>query len=195
MADGKPGRPKVCGRCSKYKHPQKKQNVPGYCNCGRPRAIDGNPEVIRKLEEAAAFDATIEEMCFYANIGVQTLYDYFKKNPKFSERLKALRENPVLLARKTVVGAIPESGSFAFGYLKQKRPNEFGSKVIVEHQGDPLTAPAMTPEMDKIRKEYEEKMYEAAKNAPDEPADSESEPKQAPDTKKDKKPAEKPKNA
>ena len=93
---------------------------------GRPPK--STPMTLKKLEEAFAIDATIEEACFYADISPQTYYEWVKKNPKLNERFKALRNTPVLLARRTVVGALKQP-SVAFEYLKRKKRKEFGDSI------------------------------------------------------------------
>lgn len=96
-------------------------------------------EVVKKLEEAAALDCTIEEMCFYAGISKQTYYDYLKADPALSDRLAALREEPVLAARKTIIKAIQTDKGTAAWYLERKRKKEFAERK--EHtaaDGEPL---------------------------------------------------------
>jgi len=93
------------------------------------------PEKIKKLEEAAAFDASIDEMCFYADISPQTYYNWTKADPKLLERLDALRNHPTLAARQRVVKGISESYQNAMDYLKRKKKGEFSEKQEVEHSG------------------------------------------------------------
>ena len=85
-------------------------------------------EVLRKLEEAAALDASDEEMCSYANIAESTYYAYCKKNPQFSERIRQLKMRPVLKARNAVITKMQESYHNAMDYLSRKRHKEFGEK-------------------------------------------------------------------
>ena len=108
---------------------------------GRPVIFVG--EVIRKLEEAFAIDATVDEACFYANISRQNYYDHVKggegateEQQKLFDRFQELRERPVLLARQTVVKKIPESYQNAMDYLRRKRRNEFAEKKEVELSGE-----------------------------------------------------------
>ena len=91
------------------------------------------------MEEAAALDCTIEEMCFYAGITKPTYYDWTKADPEFSARLEALREEPVLAARKTIVQSVKKMPSMAAWYLERKRKKEFAERK--EHtaaDGEPL---------------------------------------------------------
>lgn len=101
---------------------------------GRPTVI--TPEVLAKLEQAFAIDATVEEALSYAEIKPDAYYDYLKKNPDFSERIKELRQRPILAARQRVVQGVKENYSNAMDYLKRKRKLEFGDSV--EHTGEGL---------------------------------------------------------
>lgn len=93
---------------------------------GRPTVM--TPDVLRKLEEAASIDCSIDEMCFFSGISVPSLYDYWKKHPEHKERIEALRNSPVILARRTAVAKISESYTNAIDYLKRKRKNEFSER-------------------------------------------------------------------
>jgi len=84
--------------------------------------------VIKKLEEAAAIDASIDEMCFYAGITPQTYYNWVKEDKELLERLNALRNKPVLKARMRAVQGVDESYTNAMDYLKRKRKTEFSER-------------------------------------------------------------------
>ncbi len=94
------------------------------------------PERIGKLEEAFAIGASDREACFYADINLDTLYEYQKKHPEFTERKEALKERPVLLARQTVVKNITQDADLAFKYLERKRRVEFATRVEQENSGE-----------------------------------------------------------
>jgi tRNA G18 (ribose-2'-O)-methylase SpoU len=85
------------------------------------------PEVIAKLEEAFAWGCTDVEAALWADIAVQTLYLYQEKNPEFIERKKALKEKPILLARKSVIKQLQRDGKLAMDYLARKKKDEFGT--------------------------------------------------------------------
>ena len=59
-----------------------------------------------KLREAFLLGCSDVEACFYAEIHPDTLYDYQKKNPEYTEQKKLLKSNPILLARRTVVDGL-----------------------------------------------------------------------------------------
>ena len=108
---------------------------------GRPTVI--TELVLHKLEEVFALDGTDEEACFYAGIAPRTLYNYQKENPEFVQRKEALKEKPILLARRTAVENLNTLAG-AHWYLERKRKKEFS--VRVEQTGadgkdlHPLTA-------------------------------------------------------
>ena len=108
---------------------------------GRP-TVD-TPQLRKKIEEATALDATIEEVCFYADISKPTYYELLKKDEDFSNRLIALRNRPVLKARQTVNEKMTESYANAMDYLKRKKKIEFGESVDVTSDGKALPTPIL----------------------------------------------------
>jgi hypothetical protein len=56
------------------------------------------------------------------------LYRYEEANPKFRERKEVLKENPVLLARATVVREMQKDGDLSLKFLERKRKDEFSTK-------------------------------------------------------------------
>lgn len=88
------------------------------------------PEVIAKLEEAFAWGCTDIEACLWAEIDDRTLYKYQERHPEFIRRKAALKENPIMLARKAVVQAIKKGDRVtAMAYLERKKKDEFSTKV------------------------------------------------------------------
>jgi predicted DNA-binding protein YlxM (UPF0122 family) len=99
---------------------------------GRPTVM--TDETRRKIEEAAALDASVEEICYYANISRDTYYTWIKKDPEFSDRIEKLRQRPILKARQTVVNSL-DTPAHAFEYLKKKRKAEFGDESKLDITG------------------------------------------------------------
>lgn len=93
---------------------------------GRPTVF--TEDVIKKIEEVAALDGSVEEMAYYAGVNRGSLYSYLQNNPTFSDRIQALRERPVLKARQTVVKSL-DNPDTAFRYLERKRKNEFSTRT------------------------------------------------------------------
>lgn len=97
---------------------------------GRPTEL--TDEVIHKIEEVAALDGSVEEMAFYANVHRGTVYRWLKENKEFSDRIEALRQDPILKARQTVIKSLDDPNQ-AFKYLERKRPAEFSPMQKLEH--------------------------------------------------------------
>ena len=96
------------------------------------------PETIRKIEEVAALDGSVAEMAYYVGIHPDTIYAHMKENQEFSDRIKALRERPVLKARQTIVKSL-DNPSDAQWYIERKRKKEFSlRKEMTGENGDPI---------------------------------------------------------
>lgn len=101
-------------------------------------------EVVGKLKQAFAIDATVEEACFYAGINKTTYYDWQKKYPKLANELEQLRHTPVLTARQTVINAIKTNPEMALKYLERKRKREFGTRTeLTGADGQALPKPIL----------------------------------------------------
>ena len=101
---------------------------------GRPLKID--KEVVGKLEQAFKMGATDREACYYANINPDTLYEYQKRNPEFTEQKEAWKQNPVLKAKNTIFKSLDDPRT-AQWYLERKCKEEFStqSKLELESKG------------------------------------------------------------
>lgn len=86
-------------------------------------------EVVAKLETAFKWGCNITEAANHAEIHRDSIYEYIKKNPEFSDKIKAWQEKPILKARKKVVEGIEQDHNLAFKYLSKKRANEFKEGV------------------------------------------------------------------
>lgn len=97
------------------------------------------PEVLEKLRQAFAIDATIDEACFYAGIDQSTYHIWKKKEPKQFEQLEALRNTPILAARQTLATAVKTDHAIALKYLERKRRSEFAVRSeVTGSEGEPL---------------------------------------------------------
>lgn len=109
-----------------------------YKESGRPTVM--TPEVLQKLEQAFAYGSTDKQAAFYAGISARVLYDYCRVNPEFRDRKEALKDNPIMLARKTVIDAMSSDPALAFKYLERKQKDEFSSRTeVTGPDGDPIT--------------------------------------------------------
>lgn len=93
---------------------------------GRPEVFD--IIILEKLRSAFAFGCTDEEACAYANVSVNTFYDYTKRHPDFAQERDKLKLSPVLKARKTVIDDLEKVDS-AKWYLERKKKDEFSLRV------------------------------------------------------------------
>lgn len=123
---------------------------------GRPSVF--TEDVCRKIEEVAALDGSVEEMAFYAGIHRTSIYNYFKENPEFFDKIQTLRERPVLLARQTIIKSLSDP-NHAFRYVERKRPKEWAPTNKLEHSGEVDTKiPAeqlSSAAADSLRERYE----------------------------------------
>ena len=130
--------------------PTKRQQINKKIGLGVSKMTQDN---INKLKEVFAIDGTIAEACYYANISVQTYYDWIKKNPKLSEEFNALRERPVLKARQTVIKSLDQP-DYAFKYLERKKKDEFSPRQeLTGKDGNPIET-SYEIKLNEIRNEY-----------------------------------------
>ncbi len=130
--------------------PTKRQQINKKIGLGVSKMTQDN---INKLKEVFAIDGTIAEACYYANISVQTYYDWIKKNPKLSEEFNALRERPVLKARQTVIKSLDQP-DYAFKYLERKKKDEFSPRQeLTGKDGNPIET-SYEVKLNEIRNEY-----------------------------------------
>lgn len=93
---------------------------------GRPTKL--TDEVRKKMEEVAALDGTVEEMAYYCDVSRQTIYQWLKDDPEFSDRIERLRERPILKARQTITKSL-ETPQGAQWYLSRKKKKEFAERL------------------------------------------------------------------
>lgn len=103
--------------------------------CGQKFLSKCTPEVVSKLEEAFAYGCTDAEACLYAGISESLLASYQRTHPKFLDRKRALKESPMLLARRTVVDNLGEP-EHAKWFLARKRRDEFSERTEVATTGE-----------------------------------------------------------
>ncbi len=114
---------------------RKKRSKASYKNVGR-KMFDGKTEdkVVTQLESAFTIGCTDMEACAYADISKQALYRYEEKHKEFRERKHILKENPAMIARKTIVANLSSNVDTAFKYMERKKKAEFAphSTMIVD---------------------------------------------------------------
>lgn len=103
---------------------------------GRPTVM--TEETLQLLREAFLLDCTDEEACFKANISPSTLYNYQVEHPEYLEEKKALKQNPFLLARESVIGGF-SNPELALKYLERKKKGEFSLRQeLTGGDGSPI---------------------------------------------------------
>lgn len=106
------------------------QNKSGRTNSGRKTKI--KESTLGKLREAFLWGCTDREACLYAGINPDTLYEYQKKNPKYTEQKDLFKSNPVLIARKSVIDALASDPHLALKYLERKKSDEFSLRQEIK---------------------------------------------------------------
>lgn len=90
------------------------------------------PETIGKLEYGFSCGLSDREACLYANINPDTLYEYCKKHPEFSERKELLKEQVKMQAKLNLASSISSGDEKASEwYLERKAKDEFSTKTEV----------------------------------------------------------------
>ena len=108
---------------------------------GRPTVM--TEEALQLLDEAFRYGCTDLEACLMAGVGKSTLYTYQNENPEFLERKELLKQNPVMLARRTVVEGLEEDPDLAMKFLERKCKKEFSTRSesqSLDKDGNPADA-------------------------------------------------------
>ena len=102
---------------------KKKKNT----RSGRPTVM--TDKVVGKLELGAMAGLNKTEMCEYAGISRDALYEYLKRNPDFADRIEVLKSHPSVRAKINVSDRI-EKGDVELSkwYLERKNRDEFSVK-------------------------------------------------------------------
>ena len=99
---------------------------------------DGRPTimtniVIGKLEQMFLANATNAEACIFAGICQDTLYDYKKKNPVFADKMKLLRAQRNLFAKRNIFKAIKEKEDINVSrWVLEKTDPEYSNKLDIK---------------------------------------------------------------
>lgn len=97
-------------------------------NAWRPTVM--TESVVNKLEEGFSKGLTDVEACLYANISKQSLYDYCKLHPEFTDRKEELKQQPKMKAKLIINDKLDEKDDYnARWYLETKGKDEFSKKV------------------------------------------------------------------
>ena len=95
---------------------------------GRPPVI--TESVVRKLEKAFMAGLSDRQACASVGIGRQTLYDYCKDNPEFSDRKEDLKKMPAIHAQIAIAKAVKTDPNMALKYLERKERKEWAPPTV-----------------------------------------------------------------
>ena len=93
-----------------------------------PRPTVMTDETIEKLRQAFLMGASDVEACGFADICRDSLYEYQKSHPEFTDQKEEWKAAPTLKARKTVLGDL-ENVATAKWYLERKIKKEFSLRT------------------------------------------------------------------
>lgn len=115
------------------------------------------PEVIAKLKQAFAIDASIEQACYYAEIHQSTYQRWLKKYPILREEFARMRHKLPLKSKSNIAGLI-ETGDIGLSkwFLERRESEEYGEKI--KHSGEVLAGDIAHPEDEALRIEFREKL-------------------------------------
>lgn len=103
---------------------------------GRPTIM--TDVVVGKLEYAFSLGCGDRDACLYAGINPDTLYEYQKKHPEFTDRKSQLKQKQIIAARQAVNNALALNDvTTARWLLERKCKDEFSTKT--EIQTEPQT--------------------------------------------------------
>lgn len=112
---------------------KKTTNKSGKSTVGRPTVM--TKTVVSKLEEGFAKGLTDVEACLYANISKQSLYDYCKLHPEFTDRKEELKHQPRMKAKLIISDKLEAKDDYnARWYLERKAKDEFSTRQEVEQE-------------------------------------------------------------
>lgn len=111
---------------------------------GRPLVV--TQDVVKKLEDAFCYDATVEEACLSAGISRQTYYNFLKEYPTFVDRVEDLRQAPYLVLRKKVMQVGEHDADMGLKILERKKKGEFSTRTEVAHSGEVVNRHHVDPE-------------------------------------------------
>ena len=104
---------------------------------GRPPKIDSI--ILGKLESAFKIGANDREACFYADINPDTLYEYQKKHPEFTEQKEIWKRNPILKAKHTIYNNLGDPK--VAQWLLERKDDEYSNKIQNKITGDVSVTP------------------------------------------------------
>jgi hypothetical protein len=119
---------------------------------GHPTVM--TPDTLFKLKEAFLMGMTDKEACLYANdIAPATLYNYQVAHPEFLEKKEQWKNNPIVLARQSVVNGLKRNPQLALAFLERKLKSEFATRSEFTGKDGKDLIPKPIMELDEFRKD------------------------------------------
>lgn len=84
-------------------------------------------EVLGKLEQAFKIGANDREACLFAGINPDTLYEYQKKHPEYTEQKEDWKRNPCLKAKNTIFKNLDDPS--VAKWLLERKDDSYSTKV------------------------------------------------------------------
>lgn len=109
----------------------------GGSNGGSKTIVDYSTRDIEgikvRIEYACSIDATVSEICYYADINERTLTTIFENDEAFLQKCRRLKEKAVFEIRETLVEEAKKDPKLGLDYLSRKRRGEFASQYEHKH--------------------------------------------------------------
>jgi len=86
---------------------------------GRPTKMTA--EVVRKLEDAFKYGATVTEACYLSAISREMFYQYYRSDQEFSDKIERSRSWLVITAKHNISSAIMKGDIKSSVWLLEKR--------------------------------------------------------------------------
>lgn len=86
------------------------------------------PEVIGKLQAAFANGFNIKEACYYANINVDTYYEWLKRDAKFTEDMSKAQNSVNMQSKKVISSKITHGSDENARWWLSRRDPDFQPK-------------------------------------------------------------------
>ena len=97
---------------------------------GRPTKL--TPWVVRKLENAIKFDASVSEACYSSGISRETFYQHYRSDSEFSDKIENARSFLAVKAKHNLTVAILDGDLKTSLWLLDKRVSLPTTTVLEE---------------------------------------------------------------
>lgn len=85
-------------------------------------------EYLTNLKPYLEVGCTLHEACINAVVPYTTMVDYIKNDEDIRRKIDRMQNQPLYIARKSVVDKMEFDGDLALKYLERKKKDEFSTK-------------------------------------------------------------------